>query len=829
VALRLKKMPLQHTESVIYRPLRRFPTSRWPALALFFALFWTGSPAWGALGPAQVLILVNLDEPVSSGVAKMYQELRAIPEANLLRLPLGSSRQIAPEQYWRLAGQPIKKYLEDHPEIRCVLTTAGVPYTIMAPGGGDEGAAFDNELAMVLREEPGSQKRHQPNPLYLFGSNPAGITDPRLLNMIYVARLDGPDLATITRMVKDAIAAESHGLEGPVAGDARGLDAVDGYGEGDASIRGAVDRFGGAGFQTTLDMKEETWKQPQGGVGNQAAGAAFYMGWYALLDFQDIFGDHGLAQGSIAWHIASQEAQDIWDPAGKGWCINLMRRGAAVTIGPVREPYVTAFPHGNVFVEGLLQGLTVADSYWISLPHVSWAMVLLGDPLYRPFGVKPKPALLARAYEAGDASRILEHGKTSSLLVQLDCIGPAGSSTPAYAATAAPEMGLAAASGTVSIPALKAGESVVVRVPSVTAGDDPSGMFRLRLEARADGQPTRTIVVEGRIGFSRLTGGLGPKSQMFVSPDGKELISGRPGRSAFIDIVALQEQAVNMPQGYGLTNAEFSPDGKHVAVTLIDPKKKQAAFLVSDDRLRNAHGLPAGLQFLRWLDNDRVLMGNRGGLISHSITGGDDRALGLPEGRVGNFIPGTDIQFAITEDARVLIKNGAEPFREVLKGSKPVRFVAVANDLSLFGGVDGEKRLWVQKGLDGQPKAIAEGVDQVLWGPISHRAVVQDATGRSRLYDGRDGTWKDLGFILESAWSPDEERLLFVAAGNSTEPGYLSLLTGTSIERLCPMSRIGQVGKIVFSADQTKAYLLATLAGQPDVWMIPVHARTTGK
>ncbi len=497
-------------------------------------------PAWGALEPAQVLILVNLDEPASSGVAKMYQELRAIPEANLLRLPLGSSRQIAPDQYWRLAGQPIKKYLEDHPEIRCVITTSGVPYTIMAPGGGDEGAAFDNELAVVLREEPGSQKRHQPNPLYLFGSNPAGITDPRLLNMIYVARLDGPDLATITRMVKDAIAAESHGLEGLVAGDARGLDAVDGYGEGDASIRGAVDRLAGAGFQTTLDMKEETWKQPKGGVGNQAAGAAFYIGWYALLNFQDIFGDRGLAQGAIAWHIASQEAQDIWDPAGKGWCINLMRRGAAVTIGPVREPYVAAFPHGNVFVEGLLQGLTVADSYWISLPHVSWAMVLLGDPLYRPFGVKPKPALLARGYAAGDAGRILEHGKTSSLLVQVDCIGPAGSSTPAYTATVATEMGLAAASGTVNIPALKAGESVVVRVPDVTAGDDPSGMFRLRLEARAEGQPTRNIVVEGRIGFSRLTGGLGPKSQMFVSPDGKELISGRPVEASLIDIATVR-------------------------------------------------------------------------------------------------------------------------------------------------------------------------------------------------------------------------------------------------------------------------------------------------
>jgi uncharacterized protein (TIGR03790 family) len=821
-------MTQQYTEAPIDRYVRgvRPPCGRIAALVFLSALLWTGLPAWGALEPAQVLILVNRDEPASSAVAKMYQRLRTIPEANVLRLSLGTNRQIAPDQYWRLAGQPIKKYLEGHPDIRCVLTTSGVPYTVVAPGGGDEGAAFDNELAAVLREESGSQKRHQPNPLYLQGSNPSGITDPRLLNMVYVSRLDGPDLATITRMVEDAIAAESHGLEGPAAGDAQGFDAVTGYGEGDASIRGAIDRLAGAGFQTTLDLKEETWKQPKGGVGNQAAGAAFYVGWYALLNFQDIFGDRGLAQGSIAWHIASGEAQDIWDPKGTGWCINLMRRGAAVTIGPVREPYVAAFPHGDVFVEGLLQGLTVADSYWVSLPYVSWAMVLLGDPLYRPFALKPRPALLARAYAAGDASQILERGKTGPLLVQVDCVGPAGSSTPPYTATVETEMGVTAAAGSVSIPALKAGESIVVRVPSVTAGEDPAGRFRLRLEARAEGQPSRSIVVEGRIGFSRLTGGLGPKSLMFVSPDGKELISGRPGRSALIEISSLHEQPLNMPQGYGLTNAEFSPDGKHVAVTLVDPKKKQTAFLVADESLRNAHGLPPGLQFLRWLDNDRVLIANQGGLISHSVAGGEDRVLGLPEGRIGNIIPGTEIQFSITEDARVLIKNSAEPFHEVLRAAKPIRFIAVANDLSLFGGVDAEKRLWVQKGMDGEPKVIADGVERVLWGPISHRAVVQDGTGRSRLYDGRDGSWKDLGFILESAWSPDEERLLFVDAGNATEPGYLSLMSGTSVERLCPMSRIGQVGKIAFSADQTKAYLLATLATQADVWMIPVPPRT---
>jgi uncharacterized protein (TIGR03790 family) len=819
-------MARRYTEPVIDRCFRGSPARRrWLfPLVLVLWIAWAGLPAWAALEPSQVLILVNRDEAVSGKVAEMYQRLRGIPAANVLRLFMGTNRQITPEQYWSFAGEPLRKYLEDHAQIRCVLTTSGVPYTVVAATSEDEGAAFDNELAQVLREEVGGRKRHQPNPLYLQGGNPIGITDPRLLKMIYVARLDGPDLATITRMVEDAIAAERDGLAGPAAGDALGIDAVSGSGEGDASIRGAIDRLGGAGFATTLDMKEETWKPPQGGPGNQAAGAAFYVGWYSLLNFQDVFGSQGLARGSIAWHIASQEAQDIWNPKGGGWCINLMRRGAAVTLGPVREPYVSAFPHGEIFVEGLLRGLTVADSYWAALPHVSWAMVLLGDPLYRPFGIKPRPALVATAYVTGDSNQVLERGKTGSLLVQVECVGPAGSSVPALSATVEPEMGVTAATGSVSIPALKAGEMVEIRIPSVTAGDDANGMFRLHLDARADGEPARRIVVEGRIGFSRLTGGLGPKSQMFVSPDGKELISGRPGRSALIQISTLRPQPVNMPEGFGLINAEFSPDSGHVELSILDPKKKQGAFFIADEKLGNAHALPAGQQFLRWLENDRVLLASQGGLISHSIAGAEDRALGLPEGRTGNVIPGTGIQFAITADARVLIKKDTAPFQEVLRATKPTGFIAVANDLSLFGGVDGEKRLWVQKGLDGEPKVIAEGVERVLWGPVSHRAVVQDKTGRSRIYDGRDNSWKDLGFVLEAAWSADEERLLFVA-GDGTSPGYLSLLSGGSIEPLCPMSRIGGVGKILFSADETKAYLLATLAGQADVWMMPLPAR----
>src|SRR6516162_1739291 len=115
-------------------------------------LSWTGWSATAGLQPSQVLILVNRDLPISSQVGRMYQKLREIPAGNILSVSLGTERQITAEQYWSKTAPPIKKYLEANPEIRCILTTSGVPYVIQAQDGQDPGAAFDNELAAIRRE-----------------------------------------------------------------------------------------------------------------------------------------------------------------------------------------------------------------------------------------------------------------------------------------------------------------------------------------------------------------------------------------------------------------------------------------------------------------------------------------------------------------------------------------------------------------------------------------------------------------------------------------------------------------------------------------------------
>ena len=56
------------------------------------------------------------------------------------------------------------------------------------------------------------------------------------------------------------------------------------------------------------------------------------------------------------------------------------------TIGPVYEPYVQGFPLPDIFFGLLVEGyMSLGECYLVSLPYLSWQMVLIGDPLYQPF------------------------------------------------------------------------------------------------------------------------------------------------------------------------------------------------------------------------------------------------------------------------------------------------------------------------------------------------------------------------------------------------------------------------------------------------------------
>jgi hypothetical protein len=55
-------------------------------------------------------------------------------------------------------------------------------------------------------------------------------------------------------------------------------------------------------------------------------------------------------------------------------------------MGNVYEPYLQLTPHLDVFNDRLLHGFTFAESAYMSVQAVSWMSIMVGDPLYRPFG-----------------------------------------------------------------------------------------------------------------------------------------------------------------------------------------------------------------------------------------------------------------------------------------------------------------------------------------------------------------------------------------------------------------------------------------------------------
>ncbi len=204
--------------------------------------------------------------------------------------------------------------------------------------------------------------------------------------VLFVARLEGPSVETVLKLIDDSIAAEKKGLEGTVYLDARKTrPARAGAGQMDKMEQSlndlAIRLQRNTDLVVKLDTEEalfmrETCDSP----------CALYCGWYSVRNFQDIF---TFSPGAVAYHVASFEAESL--KTGPFWCPNLLEHGAAATLGPTFEPYLAAFPEPDEFYSLVLTGkFTMAECFYITLPFHSWAMTYVGDPLYTPYRAKPR-------------------------------------------------------------------------------------------------------------------------------------------------------------------------------------------------------------------------------------------------------------------------------------------------------------------------------------------------------------------------------------------------------------------------------------------------------
>lgn len=299
--------------------------------------------------------------------AQKLVQLIKVLEAEVKRDPTSVLAPTIPDRKTELAGaqRKVKELEEKQLRLQHAESTASV----------------DSEL-MLLWWDDYPLSRWIVNPL--FWQFPEA-QRRRVPPVMMTCRLDGPNPDVAKRLVDDAVKTEEKGgLAGRVYVDARGIKfspesepSGTGYGGYDESMREmARILLKDAKMDVTLDNREELFPPLS------CPNCALYCGWYALQNYSECC---KFVPGAVAWHLASLEAVSLRNP-GRQWAGNILRDGAAATIGPVGEPYTIGFPKPSEFFGFLVTGeYTLVECYARSTLLTSWMMTVIGDPLYNPY------------------------------------------------------------------------------------------------------------------------------------------------------------------------------------------------------------------------------------------------------------------------------------------------------------------------------------------------------------------------------------------------------------------------------------------------------------
>ena len=381
-----------------------------PLLILLLTRVLAATPAEDARA---TVVIYNMNDPESKGLADFYCEARGIDPSREIALATPVTEEITRSDYdASIAGAVRDEFLKrnywimtkdmmNHPiviatQIRYAVLIRGVPLKVKdcadypgdakvqpAPYGSCNAASVDSELSMLgfySSQISGVLK----NPLCNNASQSVFNPQPPPA-LLLVSRLDAPSADAVRAMVMNGIKAEKEGLWGWGYIDLRSITSA-GYVQGDNWIREAGSAMRRSGIPVITDDLPDTFQS-----GFPITDAAAYYGWYSEnIDgpFADPF--FHFIPGAVAAHLHSFSATTLHDPL-KGWTGPLIQHGASASVGNVYEPYLPFTTDFGVMAGALLAGSNLVESYYRAQPVLSWMSVLVGDPLYRPYAYFSEP------------------------------------------------------------------------------------------------------------------------------------------------------------------------------------------------------------------------------------------------------------------------------------------------------------------------------------------------------------------------------------------------------------------------------------------------------
>jgi uncharacterized protein (TIGR03790 family) len=382
------------------------PIRRW---VLLFAWLAAAAPA-AAQSPENVAVVVNDASPASQQIADYYIRKRAIPAANVIHLRAPTTDEVNRTVYTAAIEAPIaaalsKESLQDR--VLYLVLTKGVPLRV-AGTAGLQGtvASVDSELTLLYRKmigKPVAFNGRVDNPYYL------GARDVRQAKPFTHADYD---IYLVTRLdaftVQEVIGLIDKG-SAPAADGKIVLDEKDTLVKrtGEDWLEEAARRLNDAGWGERVVVDR--------GV-RGLRGVPQVIGYYSwgsndVANAVRKFG-MGFVPGAIVGTFVSTDGRTFQEPpaewlpknnwndrasyfAGSPQTLigDLLREGATGAAGHVAEPYLESTVRPQVLFPAYIAGYTLAESYYLAMPHLSWQTLVIGDPLCRPFHGK----LLTRA------------------------------------------------------------------------------------------------------------------------------------------------------------------------------------------------------------------------------------------------------------------------------------------------------------------------------------------------------------------------------------------------------------------------------------------------
>ena len=367
--------------------------------AVGIALGVFSSPA-AAQSSANVLLVVNESSPDSIRVGDHYARVRAIPANQIVRLKTTATETIARAEYERSIELPIIQWLSKHllqDQVLFIVLTKGVPLRVDGTGGlAGTISSVDSELTLLYRKMTGSNvlaTGRIDNP-YFLRDRPLAQARPfsRADHDIYlVTRLDGFTADDVVKLI-DRGAKPSR--DGQVVLDQKAtvLDAG-----GDKWLDEAARKLSDLGQSARVQL--ESTRQ----IASTAQPVLGYFSW-GSNDPANQRRQMGLSfsAGAIGGMFVSTDGRTFrepgtaWKPApagsstgGQSLVGDLIREGITGVSGNVSEPYLDAIVRPQILFPSYFAGFTLAESYYLAMPFLSWQTIVIGDPLCAPFLAAP--------------------------------------------------------------------------------------------------------------------------------------------------------------------------------------------------------------------------------------------------------------------------------------------------------------------------------------------------------------------------------------------------------------------------------------------------------